>query len=199
LASDFRLDRPIMELAVNVPSPKRVIDCAAGYGKWGFLFTRNFRMDQRPELISVDIWPAYVCDLRNVADHVLVASSAALPFRDNSFDLGFLCEVIEHLDQLEGELSIREMQRTCRKCIVSTPRKMLPQDGYDGNPLQAHKNQWSVEDLTGLGLDIFYDPGYLIATNIQLPPKRRLRRRLIPLRVRRILIAIIERGNRARA
>lgn len=187
-----------MELAINAPSPKRVIDYPAGYGKWGFLFTRNFRIDQRPELIAVDIWPAYVGNLRNIADHVLVASSAALPFRNNSFDLGFLCEVIEHLDQLEGELSIREMQRICRNCIVSTPRKIFPQNDYDGNPFQAHIHQWSVEDLTGLGLDIFNDPAYLIATNIQLPPKRKLRRRLIPLTLRKILIAIIRRDNRGR-
>jgi hypothetical protein len=151
-------------------------------------------MDQRPELVSVDIWPAYASDLRKIADHVLVASSAALPFSGNSFDLGFLCEVIEHLDQRQGELSVREMQRICRKCIISTPLKMFPQDGYDGNPLQAHKHQWLAEGLKELGLDIFNDPRYLIATDIKLP-KRRLRRRLIPLRLRRILVAILGRDN----
>ena len=111
MASDFRLDRPIMELATTVPKPKRVIDCAAGYGKWGFLFTRSFRLKQRPELIAVDVWPVYVGDLRNIADHALIASSSALPFCDGSFGLGFLCEVIEHPDQRDGELSIREIQR----------------------------------------------------------------------------------------
>jgi SAM-dependent methyltransferase len=188
-----------LELATYIPKPKRVIDCGAGYGKWGFLFTRAFRMSQRPELIAVDIWPVYVRDLRNIADHALIASSSALPFRDGSFELGFLCEVIEHLDQRDGELSIREMQRVCQKCIVSTPKRMFPQDTYDGNPFQAHRHQWSPEDLAGLGLNVFNNHAYSIATNIPLPSKPRLRRRLIPLRLRKMLLAFLKPGKQDRA
>jgi SAM-dependent methyltransferase len=91
----------------------------------------------------------------------VLASAEYLPFRNESFQLVFAGEVIEHLR--EPMRALREWVRVLRdggKMIISTPNG-LRVNVYSGNP--EHKRMFGPHDLCRtlrrLGLDVTYTKG----------------------------------------
>lgn len=100
--------------------------------------------------VRVDVWRIYrpdvVADLRR-----------PLPFRDNSCDVAWCSDVIEHLDRPDGEQLLAEMARIARLgTIVRTPYGFFEQEPEDvlweedrevRNPHQRHLSGWTPEEL----------------------------------------------------
>lgn len=83
------------------------------------------------------------------------ASATSLPFRDESFDVSFAFDVIEHLGRADGHRMIMEMTRvTKRLVLLLTPNGFLPQEN-DQNPLQRHLSGWNPGDLESLGFRVY--------------------------------------------
>jgi len=79
-----------------------------------------------PAIVGFDISPAVVREAVRLggAPRFFAASSYALPFRDRSFDLVVMCEVMEHL--ADPEAALAEISRVARQgCLVSVPREPL--------------------------------------------------------------------------
>jgi SAM-dependent methyltransferase len=94
----------------------------------------------------------------------ILASAEYLPFRNESFQLVFAGEVIEHLR--EPMQALREWVRVLRdggKMIISTPNG-LRVNVYSGNP--EHKRMFGPHDLCRtlrrMGLDVTYTKGIFI-------------------------------------
>lgn len=112
LINDFLGDRDLRSLSV--------LDAGAGTG-WG-----SFRLKQRgAQVVSMDIGPHLVrlattrCGTVGIVGDVLEA-----PFRDNSFDVVFSTEVIEHTPnprQAVGELY--RILKPSGRLVLSTPNK----------------------------------------------------------------------------
>ena len=133
-------------------------------------------------MVGVDIDRKELTDLRKVVDHALLASAANLPFIDNAFSLGFILEIIEHLDPETGRKCLKDMQRTCRKIIVSTPKDIKP------CLIESHKHQWTRKELSVFGLKQYPHKNYLIFTNIWFPSRyRKLVSRIIPVAIKRMI------------
>jgi hypothetical protein len=98
------------------------------------------------------------------------ADGRALPFPDDSFDIGFSNAVVEHLPDLESQRAfVGELCRVSRRVFVTTPNRRFPLDTHTLVPL-AH---WLSDDRRdavyrrlgrdeGLGLRLL-TPGALLA------------------------------------
>ena len=100
-------------------------------------------------------------DIKAGSSVTVLASAEYLPFRDESFQLVFAGEVIEHLGQ--PMTALMEWVRVLKghgRMIISTPNGLLV-NVYSGNP--EHKRMFSPDDLCGtlrhLGLDVTYTKG----------------------------------------
>lgn len=93
---------------------------------------------------------------RSVHDEYVEAHATEMPFADNSFDAVIMFDLIEHLVPSAGGAALREAERVARlRVVVFTPNGFVPQDGYDGNPLQVHRSGWSTAD--------FEERGYVVS------------------------------------
>ena len=81
-----------------------------------------------------------------------------LPFRDSSFEVVLLLDVIEHLDKDRGTELLKEAKRICTKRIfVFTPLNWNeneentdnPKSEYYGNKCNLHKSLWTERDFIG--------------------------------------------------
>lgn len=104
--------------------------------------------------LGVEIYQPYLeeCRRKKIHSDYIQADIRGIEFKDSSFDVVLMLDVLEHLTREEG----RQLIGKCliwarRKVIISTPNGYLWQDGYDHNPFQEHKSGWSVEDLRNLG------------------------------------------------
>lgn len=76
-------------------------------------------------------------------------------FKPKSFDAVIALDVVEHFEKKEGLKLIRDMEKVARKkIIVFTPYGFTVQHPCDGNPFQAHKSGWSIEEFKKLGYKV---------------------------------------------
>ena len=73
--------------------PRRVLDVGCGWGRELVRFNNA---------VGVDVCLPFLKTAKNYTSNELVLSDASsLPFKDNSFDLAIMSEVIEHLNSSE--------------------------------------------------------------------------------------------------
>jgi Methyltransferase domain. len=61
----------------------------------------------------------------------VVGDGRALPFADNSFDIGFSNAVVEHVGSREQQRQfVHELTRTCRRVFIATPNRRFPIDPH---------------------------------------------------------------------
>jgi SAM-dependent methyltransferase len=104
-------------------------------------------------------------DIRAGRSVTVLASGEYLPFRDESFQLVFAGEVIEHLR--EPLQALKEWVRVLKdggRMVISTPNG-LRVSVHGGNP--EHKRMFAPCDLTRtirrLGLDVIYTKGIFVS------------------------------------
>jgi len=104
------------------------------------------------KVTTVDLWERFKPDV------VWDLSKVPLPFKDKSFDIILMIDVIEHLDKGAGVALLKEAKRIAKKTILLlTPlwwtdnvECMMNKDSsYYENPYERHKSLWAVEDFKG--------------------------------------------------
>ena len=116
---DRRLD--LIRRYVNLEG-KRILDVGCGIGAYVSKF-RNFSDD----VYGVDVDEEKIHRASRTLPHVLPAEAEALPFRDDSFDVILLHEVIEHVKS--DRQTIREAMRCLRPggdVVIFAPNRMYP-------------------------------------------------------------------------
>lgn len=138
---------------------KTILDCACGYGIWGFNIRLKFQ--GTPQLIGFDIFKPYVDKLKKlkIYDQVFHADILNIPFPDNSFDVVLAAEVIEHLIKKDGYQMMQEVERVAKDLvIITTPKEWQKQGSYDKNKNQIHRSGWNAKDFKNEGYKvIIYD------------------------------------------
>jgi ubiquinone/menaquinone biosynthesis C-methylase UbiE len=134
------------------------LDCACGYGKWGFLTAFWLKLTGRQGyLVGCDIWLPYLeyCREHRIYDDQIRCDVRAIPFRAKSFDVVYACEVLEHLRKSEGRKFIEQVHRIAvKKLIVTTPNGMYPQNAHFANEFQKHRSAWVSSELQQMGFKV---------------------------------------------
>lgn len=141
---------------------KRVLDFGCGLGH---LVEFLCQMDARPSVVEgVDFSAKSVeetverCKRYSNFGGCLLAQDLPSSLEDDSFDVVFLIEVIEHLEDEELAASFNEIRRVLKPggiLVITTPndenlerkQRMCPDCGAIFHPKQ-HVKSWSVETLT---------------------------------------------------
>jgi SAM-dependent methyltransferase len=143
--------------ALSLAAGRDVLDygCGAGYGT-NFVCRRG-----RPRsVIGMDIDEAAIAYCRvcyqDIADCFRVITGGELPFRESSFDLVLLFQVVEHVRDAPRLLQrLRRVLRAGGKVVMTTPNVEL----YDGDPEHPanvhHVREYSAESLRVMCASVF--------------------------------------------
>ena len=73
------------------------------------------------------------------------------------FDCAVALDVIEHLRKRDGNVLMRNMEKSARKVIIFTPNGYVPQapEYVKENPFQAHLSGWSVDEFRKRGYKVY--------------------------------------------
>jgi len=149
----------IMRLLPQNLEGKTILDCACGYGLWGFNIRIKFQ--GTPQLVGFDIFKPYVDKLKKlkIYDQVFHADILNIPFPDDSFDVVLAAEVIEHLTKNDGYQMMQEVERVAKDLIIiTTPEGWQKQGSYDKNKYQMHVSGWEAKEFENEGYNvIIYD------------------------------------------
>jgi hypothetical protein len=141
-------------------APAHVLDVGMGRGNYGW-FLRN-ACQWAGKLTGMEIWAPYVVGPDALAGGnrtyydggivVMDMREASTVMADMKPDVIFAFDVIEHVTRDEGIAVIRAMQRAAKIAVlVCPPIVPYPQGEWGGNPHEAHRHDWTVEDMTSLG------------------------------------------------
>lgn len=127
-----------------------VLDLGCGY---------NTKLQQFPIIhkVGVEVFKPYIEESRKKAMHTeyIEADIRNVDFPPGSFDAVFASDVLEHLTKDEGRALLDRADKWARKSvIITTPNGYVRQEGYDGNPYQAHLSGWSASELRARGFKI---------------------------------------------
>lgn len=91
--------------------------------------------------VGIDIWRPYL----EPGD--ILADVRYLPIRENSVDIVYAIELIEHLEKHEGLNLVTELQKIAKVIVMTSPTYYFESEMYDGNPYQLHKSCYSPIDF----------------------------------------------------
>jgi SAM-dependent methyltransferase len=132
---------------------RSILDVGCGKGEPMDFFnrTRNFHV------VGADIFKPSIklSKSRKIHDDYVVCDVRALPFKQGSFEIVIMLEVLEHLGKNEGEPLIRSLEKIAiKQVIITTPVGRYPQFNVDENLYWEHKWIWSPSDLRALGYTV---------------------------------------------
>jgi 2-polyprenyl-3-methyl-5-hydroxy-6-metoxy-1,4-benzoquinol methylase len=162
---------PLILNTVKRLKPKSLLDIGCGSGSYGVLFrdildrmrSRYHKKDWLVRIDAIDIWPDYFTPVHEyIYDTVRSFDIREIAFGRwpgdllEEYDVIFMGDVIEHLDEEEGVeiLKLLIEQQPDASIVISTPVTPYKQGAYRGNIYEAHRSIWTPEDLTKLGFEV---------------------------------------------
>lgn len=148
---------PIYKLIVKSLLPKdtiTILDLGCGMGIVGEALNNNGDF----HLVGVDIYEPYlkVCKKRGFYKKLIKRDLRKIDFKEKSFDVVTLFQVIEHLNKNESKKLIKKAMHIAKKAvIVSVPNGHCHQEAYDGNLYHQHQSTWRVSDLKSMNFQVF--------------------------------------------
>jgi SAM-dependent methyltransferase len=114
---DPRIVASILEQYQVRPSTKPVLDAPCGTGR-----LRPVLEEAGLRYVGLDVSPAMIGEARAKDDSDLILGSvAALPFRDDAFDLVLCCRLLHHLHEPEDlRCAVRELVRVSQRLVVAS-------------------------------------------------------------------------------
>lgn len=148
----------IME-SIILCNPKSILEIGIGFGKYGVLCYERLNLwwhgltkeDYKIKKIKIDgieIYEDYKNPLYNfIYDDIFFGNAIDLipKFKNKSYDLILLIDVLEHFSQEDGIKLLNECKRVSNNILISTPKDIGSQTQHFGNESECHKFQWTKE------------------------------------------------------
>lgn len=122
-----------------------IVDIGCGEGTYSDL-ARGWRPDAR--WIGVEIHAPYVerFDLTRKYDEVVITDARRYTFPRDPFLL-IAGDVIEHLTRPDALAFLTRARRHAEAILISVPIVDYPQHEHEGNPHEAHLDQWDFDGM----------------------------------------------------
>lgn len=108
------------------------------------------RMFPDAEWTGFEIWEPYVekFGLRGLYKTLVIADAVNAELPDHDYDVAVLGDVLEHLSLDRAKRLFDRVRERAVVTIVSIPLGQYPQDGFEGNPFEAHvTDDWTVDKV----------------------------------------------------
>jgi hypothetical protein len=149
---------PFVAMELQRLNPRSILDVGVGFGKWGIVareyleaWQGRFRREEwKVRIEGIEIFDDYRNPVWDAAyDKIHIGDANRLVPALGQFDVGLICDVIEHIDKSTGRELLNQLLGHCRTVIVTTPISFWPQEEEHGNPHQKHLCLWRSEDFDG--------------------------------------------------
>lgn len=148
----------IME-SIILCNPKSILEVGIGFGKYGVLcyerlnlwwhgLTEKDYQLKKVKIDGIEIYKHYQNPIyKFVYDSVFYGNALDFmpKFKDRSYDLILLIDVLEHFSQEDGVKFLNECKRVSKNILISTPKDIGNQSQHFGNEAECHKFQWTKE------------------------------------------------------
>ena len=149
---------PFVAMELQRLNPRSILEIGVGFGKWGVIAReyldawqgRFRREDWQVRIEGVEIFEGYrnpVWDA--VYDRIYIGDATRILNTLDSFDVGLICDVIEHIEKPAGRALINQLLAHCETVILTTPLSFWPQGEEHGNVNRKHLCLWRPEDFSG--------------------------------------------------
>lgn len=125
-----------------------VLDLGCGKG-WSWRFFVNGNRSKSFLTVGADISLPYLkyCQEKGLYKDLIRCDVRRPPFKDKSFDVVLLLQLVEHLQKQEGLRLIDEAEKIARQqVIIGTPAGFLE--------FEFHSSAWQPDELKGLGYKV---------------------------------------------
>jgi hypothetical protein len=197
---------PFVAAQLQTLNPQSILDVGVGFGKWGVVAReyleawqgRFRREDWQVRIEGIEIFEAYRNPIWAAAyDEVRIGDAARILQTLGHFDVGLICDVIEHIEKEAGRDLINQLLAHCHALILTTPLTFWPQGEEHGNVSQKHLCLWRPEDFRdycGYTVELGSTFAAVIRSDSANHPRFRIQKRLDHFGVRPLLRAVLRRA-----
>jgi hypothetical protein len=196
---------PFVATELQRLNPQSILEIGVGFGKWGVIareyleaWQGRFRKEEwRVRIEGVEIFEGYRNPFWDAAyDRIHIGDATQILKTLGQFDVGLICDVIEHVEKPTGRELIDELLAHCQTVIVTTPLSFYPQGEEHGNASQKHLCLWRPEDFgsyTGRTVELGATFAAVIQSGSENHRPFRMQKRLDHVGVRPLVRATLRR------
>jgi hypothetical protein len=197
---------PFVAVELQRLNPKSIIDIGVGFGKWGVVareyleaWNGRFRREEwQVRIEGIEIFEGYRNPVWAAAyDKVHVGDASQVLNTLGQFDVGLICDVIEHIEKPTGRDLINQLLAHCQTVILTTPLSFWPQGEEHGNVSEKHLCLWQPEDFSGYSgrtIELGATFAAVIQSGSTSNPRFTMQKRLDHVGVRLLLRAMMRRA-----
>jgi hypothetical protein len=186
-------------------NPQSILEIGVGFGKWGVVareyleaWQGRFRREEwRVRIEGVEIFEGYRNPVWAAAyDQIHIGDATEILKTLGQFDVGLICDVIEHIEKPAGRDLINRLLAHCQTLILTTPLSFYAQEEEHGNTSQKHLCLWRPEDFRGYSgrtVELGATFAAVIQSDSTNHPQFRMQKRLDHVGVRILMRALIRR------
>jgi len=197
---------PFVATELQRLNPQSILEIGVGFGKWGVVareyleaWQGRFRREEwRVRVVGIEIFEGYRNPIWAAAyDQIHIGDATQILNTLGQFDVGLICDVIEHIEKPMGRDLINQLLAHCQTVILTTPLSFWPQGEEHGNASQKHLCLWRPEDFRdydGRTVELGSTFAAIIRTGSANHPQLRMQKRLDHVGVRLSLRAVMRRA-----
>jgi hypothetical protein len=149
---------PFIATELQRLNARSILEVGIGFGKWGVIareyleaWQGRFRREEwQVRIEGIEIFNDYRNPIWDAAyDKIHIGDANRLVPALGRFDVGLICDVIEHIDKPTGRELLDQLLVHCRTVIVTTPISFWPQGEEHSNSHQKHLCLWRPADFHG--------------------------------------------------
>ena len=186
-------------LVENKQKIHKALDLGCGAGKYGVLmrsYLETSLLERKKIIDGLDTYTILIGDRSIFYDKIIDANMLDVEIRD--YDLILFSHALEHITKEEGVNLLLRLLKYNKYLIIVTPNGYIQQEHAEGGNIhESHLSGWKKKDFLSLGFYVKNERGVLIAftknlLNYDYSIKCRIRRKIIPLSLRRAFLRFIE-------
>jgi hypothetical protein len=196
---------PFVATELQRLKPQSILEIGVGFGKWGVIareyleaWEGRFRREEwKVRIEGIEIFEDYRNPVWDAAyDQIHIGDATQIVNTLGRFDVGLICDVIEHIDKPTGRDLLNQLLVHCQTVILTTPLSFWPQGEEHGNARQKHVCLWRPEDFRGYSghiVELGSTFAAVIGTSSANHVQPRLQKRLDHIGARLLLRALMRR------
>ena len=146
-----------------------MLDLGCGDGEFGLILRTRLKLLEYTVGLDIDV--ENVRKSKNKYHDVILGDVRKPPFRDNSFDVVCMFEVLDHLEKRDAIKVLDNLEKLAKRLVIlSCPHGSPRGVREETNIWQRHRSDWFPNELRSKGYKVLgYIPSFI--RNLTIPRK----------------------------